>query len=710
MKISKIASGLLVGGMLIIGAGCGSSSSSNNGGSVSTSSSTTPVKSYVLVNGATLDDGTDVFGSQDTQNYKVNFKRKIASDENVTITGFIDVNNNHIKDENDTALPFALKTKGATPFTNAVTTLAVKSGNIKLLEKAANFDPVKAVRNGDDNETKALLVINQLVVTVAGQDSTALEGLADAFTELNVSDNNFTVDAIKSQVSEANITTASGNSVNLGNVVANVENTVDTVVNLVQNNNLSDEHLTLAVTALMDSSVIPQDVADSLIETVSADINQTELNNTIAHVKEIDENISSMIPTVLSLTSIKLGDVIVPVEDINSTTKVGTFPTVTVNSTDKNLTDFYNVEITAPTAKIEDLNATQLPDGPHSVDANLTVTITNAANSNQNVSLKLENVQITLDKNATEPLKVTMNSNTTFKATQNGLNMTEISSGQTVMSNLNTTLTNTDLAFDFNTIIDNLGANQQKIKNTLDDLNEYFARTKNYNVNVALDVPAELKNILTVTELEGEVKVVNAHNVPVNHAPTLTSMLTDNTTGALDANTSMDIPVATAQDRDGDDLTCSVTGGFDCYIQNNGDVSLTGTVPSADTNVTLTVSDGSLSASQEIKLHVYVNPIPASADKLLEVNSSSTSQTLNDVTLTYQAGDKDIKVNFAAVSGNPTNSSATIVIKNSAGTVVGTISPDDRYNGKTFYITYDNVVKEATYDKDAANGEIDIQF
>jgi hypothetical protein len=290
---------------------------------------------------------------------------------------------------------------------------------------------------------------------------------------------------------------------------------------------------------------------------------------------------------------------------------------------------------------------------------------------------------------------------------RNVLNALGTEDGQTYFATVDNTITNTDLKFNINTAINNAirSDNRQKVNNALDALNGYFNQpNESYEVNVSTNFSGLNIN---PSFISGNFYVVNTQEIslpsniseinistPKNELFTQTLSYTP-----ADANVS---------------CTSSIIG-VNCNAQN-GTITLEGNITTEGTYTGILdvkqYAMGQVLKDVAIPMQVVVtaNPldqIPAEArNNYLEINSSQNSDTKNDVTLSKVTDDANgLKIYFEPVSGNPSNSSTTITIKKD-GNVIATLSPDDRYNGKTFYILYNNEVVQVTYDKDDADNEI----
>ena len=289
---------------------------------------------------------------------------------------------------------------------------------------------------------------------------------------------------------------------------------------------------------------------------------------------------------------------------------------------------------------------------------------------------------------------------------ENALNVDD---NQTFYATIDNTITNSDLIFDVNTIINNAissNTNRTKLNNAIDALNGYFRQPNNsYTISI---VPQFSGVNLTPASLSGTVNIVN---VPV---VTLPSNILNGINTTLRSGQSINETISyTPIDAN---ITCDIPGEYNisCHA-SNGTINIIGTAPSnGDINTSLDIVQYANNIpihSVQVPINIHVISIPSNAVELM-INNSVDSNSSNDVTLSKNNNadiNGNLEVFFVPVNGNPSNSSATIVIKE-GNQVIATISPDDRYNGKEFYILYKGELKTVTYNKDAENGEIDVIF
>ena len=657
MKISKIASMLLIGSMTVMLIGCGDDDDSSSSSSSSSSTSGTALASYRAdANIIAVGDKNTTAKTGTNGGFSVNTP---ANFKYIQITGGTNA------DTHASVTYIAKAPKGYTKYPSALTTLLVtESGevNTTLAEKLKDIINVDYNRPEVNPEVVQKAMVLKSVVEVALAKEGDISKIASVVKDVNLSDANLT------------------------NVAINLVNNMATIVPEV---------------AEVNDSV--QKIAEVNVSDTNA---TTELSNALSAA---EGNITTATAK-LGLNSIKFGNKKAILSDLH------TFNPVTItytNDDEGNLTDFYNIAFDLNEADIQylpaDLNTT--------FDVNLSIVIKEKprmSEEDRNVTLKIKNAQLTLntDKNATNPIKIKFVAGTTTVYASASSDLTAVHNyvhGGTT-AHIHNTITNTDLNVSLNTLLDDLSSssNSDKIKGAIDALNTYLKTNNAYNVNVKLEANKTLSDKLLTSWVSGSVMTSNG----TNHAPVINSIKTIvNETEVTDINESSECSLeANVTDPDGNPLTVtySIDGnGSSLYEDNDGifETTLSTGSVTANTSKTITVKACDSFGECTTQNHVItvVNSIediviPAEADKVLEVNSSDTSESADNVTLNYVAGDA-IKVNYAAVNADPSNSSQIITVKDSNGDVIATLSPDDSYDGKTFYFTYNGVVKSGVYDK-----------
>ena len=95
---------------------------------------------------------------------------------------------------------------------------------------------------------------------------------------------------------------------------------------------------------------------------------------------------------------------------------------------------------------------------------------------------------------------------------QKGLqNLTKIKSGETKKAYIKNELVNTDLEFNINTLLSDLSTNSDSIAITLEELNNYLTKSREYRVTLKVDTDLPLK----IDTLAGSVKVINTESLEV---------------------------------------------------------------------------------------------------------------------------------------------------------------------------------------------------
>ena len=366
MKISKIASMLLIGSMTAMLIGCGDDDSSSSSSSGSSSTSGTALASYradaniIAVGDKNTTTKTGANGGFSV-NTPANFK-------------YIQIAFGHNADTNTSVTYIAKAPKGYTKYPSALTTLLVtKSGevNTTLAEKLKDIINVDYNRPEVNPEVvqKAMVLKSVVEVALAENNTSDVTNIASVVNDVNLS-------------SEANLT--------------------EEAIKLV--NNMAKE-VPSAKTALADVNTSVQNIAK--VDPTDTNVT-TKLKTALSEVEvKIVQNTAK-----LGLNSIKFGNKEAILSDLH------TFNPVTItytNDDEGNLTDFYNIAFDLNEADIQylpaDLNTT--------FDVNLSIVIKEkpgmSEEEDRNVTLRIQNAQLTLntDENATNPIKIEFVAGTT---------------------------------------------------------------------------------------------------------------------------------------------------------------------------------------------------------------------------------------------------------------------------------------------------------
>jgi hypothetical protein len=224
----------------------------------------------------------------------------------------------------------------------------------------------------------------------------------------------------------------------------------------------------------------------------------------------------------------------------------------------------------------------------------------------KSATLKVINAKVYIsDKNIT---KTEFNTDTVIAVSPHNLGklQTELGVGSdgVVDAKVSKTLSNTDLKFDIQkAVLDNLtGSKKDKIEGALDILNNYFQQVdKSYKV----EIKVESKNVtLSGTKsITGDVSVVENVKPELNITKSIVDL------SSKTAGSDFSEVIGTGSDKYDDSLTCSA-GDYTCSISSEGNITLSGKTPSKDTNVTITLSDGKNSVSEDVKLIAPIDLTP----------------------------------------------------------------------------------------------------
>ena len=458
--LSLATCAILATGSLFVG--CGSSSSSSgtttsgpvvNSYLVNLPSSATDEAGHIsLFNEAnrsygTIGNGAVIYDDNNKTTGKIKFNDAITGIITVPANAIIDSNGNGYYDVNDSAVGFVMKGNYDSPIT-PLSTYAVEK-NTKL-PSSLNVDPIEALKNGDP----APFLAEHAIINALKLKNRNLEVLKD----LNVTATGTVIS------SDTNLTSALSvsNPVNIAAVKVLLEKKKTDVATLIKVAEV-DGNITKTVQgAIKDNNLIDEAVK-------AADINESDYNTTVNTLISTEENVTTAIknlPAKLLIGSIKLGDEVVTLDDNNTFTK-------TIDTTDKNITDFYDVSFGASVTKgFEPIQ-----------NVGMTVKITDKTDTTKCVSLSVEGAKISpTDDNKSVIVTLPVSSSVTVKQ-KNILGLENImTSGAPYVGNTNKELTMSDLGFNINTVLNSL--NSDKIPEAIAKLNDYISKPRTYTVDI----------------------------------------------------------------------------------------------------------------------------------------------------------------------------------------------------------------------------------
>ena len=533
MKLSKIASIILGGSLIIAATGCGWWDDDDNGGgsssSVSTISGSTLAAYRTGANVIAVGDTNETFTENDGE-----YTFKVIKPANFT---YIQVSGG-INSETNTTVPYVSKALAEDyRFVSPLTTLVHDANDTMRAKLRSELGDALSIDYNDVNVTgdKLKVVKKALVVKLAVEKVLAEKGavevpekIYEALEEVDLSDVNTTV----------------------------AEELVTKIATKIPEVNLSD-------------------INSSIISIAKADTPDAIEGN---YTKAEEAVVSSTVK--LGWNRVNFGDIKV----IQATPS--TFVPVTIG-TDKNITDFYNVSI-----DFNKYDVKYLPDelaANKTYEANLTITITEdwavSSPEERSVTLKILNALITLDKNASESVTVEFKKGITKLYAVSSEDLTALYGivGGGTYADIDDMKNYGDFEFNVNTILDKLTSNKDKINKAIEALNNYLKQDGTYDVNVSLDVNStDLEEKLITKEITGKV-IVGTGGV-AKHAPKI---------GELDVpsyiNIGSDVNInAYVKDEDGDTVTCSIEGvdWLTCSpssVDGEGNITISGTAPNEET-------------------------------------------------------------------------------------------------------------------------------
>jgi hypothetical protein len=482
-KLSLIASSAILGAALLTG--CGSDSASG--------SSVNPVDGYV---GTTTDTNATLTVTYE-DNTTATFAMPTTPGELVSMTGVTDKtiittpSNALVDADNDgnftgeEAIGFEMKTKGKTAVVSHLTSLAVEMGDEgeALLKEAGGFDPVADTKSGMSATHQKLLIVGELVKTMAKYGNIADLADFNASTVLS-EDTNVSAFSITDATSAITLT---GSSADILGAAKSKADAIQKVVNILED----------LYTAGVDISKLMVNVSDGGQDLTTAINNSAQEGKTVdtSTVTDLDNAINAANSSIDSANStignlpakLTLGS-----ELVLGKTKIavsgGKFNTTVAK--DSNVSSFYDIK----------LPAVLMTKGFTEFDANLSVKIEN--DNNQSVCLTISGAQIK-PNDANTSVVVTLPTSATITAKQQNLAGLQAVIGDSVTGSLNSEMVNEDLGFDLEGLLNNTSST--KITAAVEALDTYFSTSGTYDVNITLSHDA---NITTdYTSLIGKVTV-----------------------------------------------------------------------------------------------------------------------------------------------------------------------------------------------------------
>ena len=525
-KLSMAAAAVLVGGVLVTFSGCGHDRDIKLTPSAPEARGSVPTDGYVIALNAFLDGNTsnDILKSQDLKTYRMTYTKTAAelADKNISVVGKcidVDVSGDCNYSKGDKSITFPLLTQGATPYVNGATTLAVLTGDKKLLEQAGNVDTTADIVKAADNPVVAqVIALNRIVGDIVNNDPAKLTVVADIVKDVNISqesDVTELVASIKKVAEEKGHTDIAEAAAAAGvKVVA----TVKTIKALETQTQLDKKDIVKLSSVLMEGD--EKQIESTLQE---LNVNDENITKTVQVIIQADKTINEKVTPKLALTAVYFGQglltvpvLAVPV-DANKT--IGNFGSIAIDSHDHNLSDYYsNIQIDVTKDRIS-------KNGSYRAD--FVIEVKDEQVPSNRVTIGLSQVDITLDANKSGVTTV-MTPNTSIFVEQEGLPQIEKILGNYAEAKLDRRLVNTDLTFDLNTVLNALSSsdsNNEKIKNAIAALNNYFKKEGKYSVSMELTNVEPLASTpkdqnlfkqLAFNRIEGEIVV---HGEPRNVTP-----------------------------------------------------------------------------------------------------------------------------------------------------------------------------------------------
>jgi hypothetical protein len=600
-KLSLYASSAILGAAVLVG--CGSDSSSS-----AATSGINAADGYVIdLNGtnatAFCSDTNTTYQSTLTVGAKgaLTFNG-VTLNKNCTVTvqanAFIDTDNSgDFNSSIDKQVGFAMKAPGHAKYVSHLTTLAVESNNTALLNLVADYDPVAAADDAasDNNATKQkaqkLLVLGDILKTAlkAGGVETIKNINVDDIVDENKSVDDINTTVLVSTLPQSVKTAAKAKADATKQIVVKLKEFKDKGLNV---NKLFVE--------VSDGGKKLEEAFKS-----QADVNTSDLN-----VSDIDSAIDNANTEVNNLpTKLNMGTIL----KVGSETVVlnGNKFTHTINTNDKNISDFYNIT----------LPSTTVTKNFTADDVTLSLGIKDS-NSNK----VMLTIPATLSTDDNRSVKVTVKSGSSIYVSQTGLSaLTDIGidsnpSGSELSGN---DLVMTDLGFNVNTIISKL--NNNKVSDALNVLNGYLSTAGNYDVNLTLsgldtNLTTDYTTILGTVKVENTKGSTSTPTTPDTNTTTPDTNTTTPDTGITDTFASFNAAVdnsGNAVSTTINNFTVKVFSDANLTTTSNGTIAIYGTIDGTSTGAALKLNDTySNTAKFAVKVYDANNTLVAISQEL----------------------------------------------------------------------------------------------
>ena len=382
---------------------------------------------------------------------------------------------------------------------------------------------------GDTNLTNAVITINRSL----SSNKKVVESLFKQIDSLNVKGGDYnSIRTVEQTVVVAAQVAKTGNDVNLS--LSKVNEIIKTVDNNVTVNN------PIAMAAIVDSvtEALKKGETDptKILKVVKTIANVVDKNTSIAKdpdaisllaqtvVDNNETNISSInlseivkkaTPVSYASNKIQIGNKIIEFTPVSGTNIARFNVSENVTST-TTYQDFANI-------KLPDVNTSTLEGKDGTYNASLVLTIQDLEADNT-VIFRINNAVIDVNNSAKNKFEIKFIPNKTqLVVYQHGLQgLTKIKSNETKIAYVKNELINTDLGFNINTLLNDLSTNSSSIATTLDELNKYLRKSRNYKVILKVDTDLPLK----INTLIGNVTINNtANNNAVSNTETNNSSI-----------------------------------------------------------------------------------------------------------------------------------------------------------------------------------------
>lgn len=690
--ISKAASAAILGAVLLTG--CGSSDTAAASGQ----SAINNADGYLGGNGRVLlkkkdgsIDSDDTNASADSKSKgKIKFKKTLVAGGKVIIKGgsgfYFDNNKNGTQESDEHNLSFDMKSEEGSSFASQFSTAAEDANNTAMKAEFKDLDPVATFTDAvENNTTKSLKLLKIAEILKAAYQEGATD-IAGVTAILGNIENKLEDNVSLADVNGSTIT----NGANIDPSIAAKAESIIKTVELVQ------EVIKLNPDTKLDLDIVFAKVSDGGESDVLQAIADTVLDQNLTGEAVLDTNSTKIdslrddINTTISAANTAI-DSLPAKLNFGSTVKLGTKEFYVTNntftgtiSTDSNISDFYCIALPEVTYN-KDFSAT---------DANLTLEVSNGDDS---LTLKITGAQITpnsVDGYAT----ITLPADTNITASKTGLpTLTEISPSGTVSATIQNELKMDDLAFNVNTVLNELS--NTTITSVMAKLDDYLKVENTYDVSLTLDTTLltaydTITGSITVsddTTTETPDDEVIDDGTPTITLGTNALTVTAGETNSTTVTVSDDVVISQSDVVSSSDSIATVS-----YDDVHGNITVTG-VSEGTATITVHANNSSETISVTVEAaEVATTTTLISSDIIGSTDQTAPYYVMAGDTMTGSFDNVTIEIESADIPTETSSDQGIGVTLLEDGAPLVSLTFNSQYTGKTVTINYGSLTKEIT--------------